>query len=424
MTEDQQCVVVGAGIVGLACAYSLASSGYRPLVIDADKPGSGASSGNAGWIVFAPDLVAPVPGPGVVRTSLRWLVQRDSPLHLVPRIDSSYLRWLAAFLLSCNRRTAAAGLRATLALNAGSAELFDALERDGLEFEMECLGVLVVYRRRQDFELARARLEGGDERGTRARILSGDEALAAEPLLRSDACVGAIHYHADRHVRPEKLVEALVQRLERMGIEMRTQSPCIGVIRDGRRIVGVRTPTEIIRARTYVFAAGAAMSEVARHAGVRLPVEGGRGYSFDVARDELPVRTPVYVYDARLALTPFREHTRVVGMMELGARDATVRRRAIETMNRLGADCFRSWPATDTRDAWAGLRPMTPDGLPVIGGVEGIQNLYFAGGHGMLGVTLSLRTGEAIAEYLQHDGAIDPRLRPFAPSRLARTAHL
>src|SRR3989442_90044 len=357
--EDQQVVVVvGAGLVGLACAYSLATSGLQPLVIDADQPGSGASWGNAGLIAFAPGIVAPVPAPGVVRTSLHWLVQRDSPFRLVPRLEWDYLRWLGGFMVSCSSDAAAAGLRATLALNAETADLFDALEREGLEFEMQRLGVLLVYRSRQSFESARNKLIEGEGRGAGGQVLSREEALAAEPLLQWSACAGAIRYEGDRQIRPDTLIDALVERLKRMGVEIRAQSPCVGVVRDGRRGIGLRTPDETIRGRAYVLAAGTGVSALARQAGGRLPVEGGRGYSFDVSRNELPVRTPVYIYDGRLALTPFREFTRVVGMMELGARTATVRPRAIETMNRVGAASFQTWPTKDARDAWAGLRPM------------------------------------------------------------------
>jgi D-amino-acid dehydrogenase len=389
------------------------------LVIDADRPGSGASWGNAGYVAFAPEIVAPVPAPGVVRSSLRWFVQPDSPLRLVPRIDAEYVRWLGRFIVSCSSKAAAAGLRATVSLNAETADLFDALERDGLDFEMERLGVLVVYRSRHGFESARRELTVHSYPSGDGHVLSGEEAIAAEPLLEPSACAGAIQYEAERQVRPDRLLEALAARLKQLGVQIRTQSPCDGVILDGRRVVGLRTTDGIIRGRNFVLAAGTGISRLARQAGLRVPIEAGRGYSFDLPRAELPLRTPVYLHNGRLALTPFREFTRVVGMMELGARAATVRPRAITTMDRIGAASFRTWPTNQTRDAWAGLRPMTPDGLPVIGAVRGVENLYIAGGHGMLGVTLSLRTGKAIAECIRGERA-DPVLCPFAPDRFMR----
>jgi D-amino-acid dehydrogenase len=418
LAREEPVLVVGAGLVGLACAYSLARRGVRPLVIDAGFPGSGASSGNAGWVAFAPEIVAPVPAPRVLRMSLRWLLQRNSPLRLVPRLELDYLRWLARFVVSCSSDVAAAGLRSTLAFNAETADLFDDLEREGPDFEMERSGLLVVHRSRRSFDAAwRTLLEAGGP-SAEGQVLTREEALAAEPLLAPIACAGAIRYDADRHVRPDKLIDALVGRLQRLGVEIRTGSPCLEVLRAGRRVVGIRTPGQTIRAGAYVLAAGTGIPSLARQVGARIPIEGGRGCSFDVPRDELPLRSPVKIYEARLALTPFRDVTRVAGMMELGARTPTVRPRAIEAMNRSGAASFRAWPTT-RRDAWAGLRPMTPDGLPVIGRVGGVENLYVAGGHGMLGLTLSLRTGEAIARCLGH-GPNDQAVLPFVPNRFAR----
>jgi D-amino-acid dehydrogenase len=406
-------VVVGAGLVGLSCAYSLAVNGFQPLVIDANDPGTGASWGNAGLIAFAPEIVAPVPGPGVVGTSLRWLCKRNSPLRLVPSLNRDYVRWLCRFVVSCSEDSAAAGLHATVALNADTPRLFDALEDEGLEFEMDRRGILIVFRSRRSFESARVRLT---RNGGAGRALSREAALEIEPLLQSSACAGAIRYEDERQVRPDKLVGALVARLERMAVEVRTGSTCTGIIRDEQEVLGLRTSDGIVRGREYVLASGTGLSQLAKGAGVRIPLQAGRGYSFDVRRDELPLRSPVYLYESRLTLTPFRDFTRVVGMMELGARIASVRPRAIEAMHRVGAASFRVWPRTAPRDAWAGLRPMTPDGLPLIGPVEGLSNLYIAGGHGMLGVTLSLATGNAIVECIggQRTGI---NLHPFDPGR-------
>src|SRR5262245_57587079 len=135
--EGMRVVVVGAGIIGLSCAYVLARNGFRPIVIDASaSAGSGASWGNGGLIAFAPEIVAPVPAPGVLRTSLRWLVQRDSPLRISLRPRREYLLWLAGFIASCSRARAAAGLDATMVLNAETGQLFDELLNEGLDFEM------------------------------------------------------------------------------------------------------------------------------------------------------------------------------------------------------------------------------------------------------------------------------------------------
>jgi D-amino-acid dehydrogenase len=144
--SSEDVLIVGAGLVGLACAYSVARAGRRPLVIDAERPGAGASWGNAGWVAFSPPVVAPVPSPEVIPSSLRWLFQRDSPLRIVPTPTAGYLGWLTRFALSCSPSVARSALAATRAFNEGTAALFDDFERTGgVDLEMERLGTLVVY---------------------------------------------------------------------------------------------------------------------------------------------------------------------------------------------------------------------------------------------------------------------------------------
>jgi D-amino-acid dehydrogenase len=276
---------------------------------------------------------------------------------------------------------------------------------------MEESGCLIVHRDAATLETAVKKLGEDDD----AAVLSRGEALEAEPLLKPEACAGGIRYRTDRLVQPGVLIDALLGALERKGVDVRGETPCLGVERDDSKVVGVRTHEGVLCAGAVVLAAGAHVQSLTRDLGVRIPVQGGRGYSFDVRREELPLRQPLYVYDGRLAMTPFHETTRVTSMMELGARTPTVRPTAIEAMNRVGERTFRSSPRGRPGDAWAGLRPMTPDGLPVIGPVA--DDVYVAGGHGMLGVTLSLRTGKAIADCVRDGGCTDPLLQPFSPRR-------
>ena len=201
MAERDRVVVVGAGVVGLASAYYLGRADIEPIVLDAGEPGSGASGGNMGWIAFAPTVVAPLPGPGVVQQAIRWLAQRDAPLRLLPRADLDYLRWLLRFALSCRATTAAAGLEAINAFNARTPELFDELKRDCGDFELESSGMLEVYRRRDTFERARTLVAHGGEGAAGAEVPSREETLAAEPTLRED-CVGAIRDAVHLHLRP------------------------------------------------------------------------------------------------------------------------------------------------------------------------------------------------------------------------------
>lgn len=136
-------VVVGGGVVGLACAYSLRKRDYEVTIVDAQAPGAGASEGNAGWIT--PSLSMPVPAPGIVGQSLRWMFRSDSPLYVKPTLDPRRVAWLVRLLRNCNERCYARGLDATARLNSRTFELFDELESEGVEFEMHRDGLLFCF---------------------------------------------------------------------------------------------------------------------------------------------------------------------------------------------------------------------------------------------------------------------------------------
>lgn len=330
-------------------------------------------------------------------------------------MDLEYLRWLVAFVRKCSSRSADAGLRAMLDLNLETAELFDALNASEMNFELEHSGVLIAYSHRASFASAQRKYCFSPG----VTVLHADQAVEAEPLL-SDACVGALCCRGERHLRPELLVHELSDRLLQHDVSIIDECPCLDFVTEGRRIVGVNTPYGVLQSEAVVLAAGASLRALGRIIGVRLPVEGGRGYSFDLPRDSLPLRRPVYLYESRTALTPFPESTRVVGVMELGVRQgqgAPISARRVKTMSEDGHKMFRGWPSLQHQSVWAGVRPMTPDGLPIIGKAAEYDNVYIAGGHGMLGVTLSLRTGIAIANCLCQGSDADPAARTFAPAR-------
>jgi D-amino-acid dehydrogenase len=156
-------------------------------------------------------------------------------------------------------------------------------------------------------------------------------------------------------------------------------------------------------------------------AGARVPIEAGKGYSLDYAPPPRPIGTPLYLHEARVAVTPFVDSVRLAGTMELSGLNEIIRPGRVAAIARAAAACLRDWPADSSRatTVWTGMRPMTPDGLPVIGLLPGYGNLAIAGGHAMLGVTLAPATGEALAELLT-TGQAPSVLAPFDPARFGR----
>lgn len=407
-------VIVGGGIIGLCAAYSLHKRGWDVTVLDAGQPGGAASAGNAGWIV--PALSGPVPAPGLTRTSLGWMLRRDSPLFIKPRFDSALLRWLALFWRRCNATDYAAGLAATMELNRRTMPLFDELRASGVAFEMHADGLLMVYRSAADLEHDRSELDFLRPFGLVPEPLDRARVHEEEPALVDDV-VGGVLFPDERHVRPDELASGLVAHLSARGVEIRSRTAVIGFERSGHQLTRVQTSAGPVRADAVLISAGAWTPAVARLAAVRVPIEAGKGYSLDYAPPPVPVRRPLYLHGTRVAVTPLRGMVRLAGTMELSGVNDRLPPNRVAAIARAGARFLRDWPSEPgVARAWTGMRPMTPDGLPVIGFAPGIRNLVVASGHAMLGVTLAPATGEAVADLLS-GGQVPAVLEPFDLAR-------
>jgi D-amino-acid dehydrogenase len=297
-------VVVGGGAIGLCAAHALRRRGRAVTVVDAGPAPRAASHGNAGWIV--PSLSGPVPAPGLARTSLRWMVQPDSPLYVRPRADPGFGRWLVAFWRRCNARDHRAGLEATAALNRRTMALFDALRADGVAFEEHRDGLLVAYRSPAELAHDHAALAPLRPFGYEAPLLDGDAMRELEPAL-TDAVVGGYRFPQERHVRPDSLVAGLAALLREDDVELRLGTTVTGIEHRRGRVAAVATTSGRVAADAVVVCAGAWTPAVLRVAGVRVPIEAAKGYSLDYAPPPAlphPIRHALYLHEARVAVTP------------------------------------------------------------------------------------------------------------------------
>ncbi len=414
-------VVVGGGVIGLCCAVALRRRGADVTVIDAGPRERAASHVNAGWIV--PTLAEPVPGPGLAVQSAKWMLRTDSPLYIAPRPDPAFIRWVIDFWRHCTAAASTAGTEATAALGERTFALYDDLRAAGVRFEQHEDGLLYAFRNERALHHDHAALAAILPPGyDAAPVLSGDEARALEPSL-SDAVVGGFWLRQERSVRPDSLVTGLREWLAENG----------ATLRDGERVVGfggrgavesVVTDGATCPADAVVVAAGAWTAQVLAPLGIRLPLQGGKGYSIDFAPPPAlpePIRHPLYLHDERVAITPMEGMLRLAGTMELPGLDDRIRPERVNALVTRTGEVIRGWPArVDTAGpgvrVWQGPRPMTPDGLPAIGFAPGWRNLAVATGHAMMGVTLAPATGEAVADLVETGRAPD-LLRPFALER-------
>ncbi|MCC6927742.1 MAG: FAD-dependent oxidoreductase [Gemmatimonadaceae bacterium] len=405
-------VVVGAGAIGLACAHALAKRGLQVVVVDKGAPGDACTKGNAGWIV--PSLSAPIPAPGMTWRSLAWMLSSDSPLHVAPTAVPRLARWLWHFWRHCNARDWSAGLHAVAALNRGTLAAFDALAREGIEVELHRQGLLCVFGQVRDMERVRAEFEQLRDYGYRVPTpLSGDALRELEPALSSNVTTGFLTSE-EYHVRPESLAAGYAARLTHMGVELRTGVTVLGA-RAGAHAVVLETDVGAIEGEGVLVAAGAWSGEVLQRFGVRLPVQAGKGYSLTIDTPHPQLQRPVYLGETKIAATPFDGAVRFAGTMELsGVNERFDARRMTAIRKGIARYLREPLPAGGTE--WVGMRPLTPDGLPMMGLVPGFGNVWVATGHAMLGITLAPVTGEAMAALIA--GEVPPvSLRAFDPGR-------
>jgi D-amino-acid dehydrogenase len=410
-------VVVGGGVVGLCCAYELMRAGADVTVVERDRCGGAASLGNAGWVV--PSLSAPMPAPGVTAQALRMVFKSDGPLRLRPRLDLDFLRWCWRFWRNSTQERYEAGLKALLGLNEQTIELYKDLRASGIEFEMHESGLLIATLSEETLQEYAGLLESAKSAGYAGEVqLLGNEALLRlEPAL-SDAVVGAVYARDDLHVRPDTLASGLASYLVARDVQILENTEVYGLIPAGKGGWLVSTSREKLIADRVVVAAGMWSSEVLAKLGVRIPLEAGKGYSVTARGRGTKPRHAMKLAEPNVACSPFEEAVRISGIFELGGRDLSVDRRLLEGVLHSASAFLRDWVVEEPRFEWAGLRPTTPDDLPLIGAVPGFEHLYVATGHGMLGVTLAPATGTALAPLVLEDRSV-PELEPFRPDRFA-----
>jgi D-amino-acid dehydrogenase len=366
-------VVIGGGVIGLACAWELNRRDHDVVLLEAATIGGGVSSGNAGGI--CPSLIAPLAAPGMVREGLRQLARGGDSFRLRPRLDPTLTRWLVAFAWNCRRQPYARALRALAELGRGTLELYDAYLDDGVELELHRDGLVIAAR--SEGKLAAYCRPG-------LAVLDGRAAARLEPALDGDAITGALFSESDCHVRPESFIRGLAQSLPERGAVLREHA----AVRSLSRRRSEWVVNDELVSDAVVVAAGLGSSRLLR---MKTPLVGARGYSVEVTGVR-PAHA-LYLADARLAVSPFDSGVRLAGVLELGARSGMTAARLIG-----GAMPYLASAPVVAGELWSGMRPATPNGVPVVERLR--PGLVVAAGHGMLGVTLAPATAVRIASLI------------------------
>jgi D-amino-acid dehydrogenase len=410
----QHVAVIGAGMVGLSCAWFLQEAGAQVTVYDRDRVAAGASWGNAGWLT--PALTAPLPEPSVLRYGLRAALSPRSPVYLPLRADPTLVRFLAGFVRSSTARAWRRGMGAYAPLNERALEAFDVLAAGGVPAHTHRAETfLACFRRERDAERLCAELEHIREAGQQvsAHPVTGWRVRAMEPVL-TDRVAAAVRIHGQRYLHPPEFVTGLAFAVQARGGEVVQGADVVDLQHRAGGITVATAAGERLHHDAAVLATGADLGRLAKRFGVRCPVQAGRGYSFSVPLERMP-RGPLYFPTQRVALTPLGERLRVAGMMEFRRPGDPLDPRRVAAIVEAVRPFLDGVDLDDRRNEWVGSRPCTPDGLPLLGRTAS-PRVFAAGGHGMWGIALGPITGQLVAQAVLK-GETPPELAPFDPLR-------
>jgi len=389
-------LVIGGGVIGLACAHALLKRGRSVKVVEKGEIGSGASWGNCGIISVSHAI--PLCAPGVIGKALKMMLQRDAPLSLRPGWNLEGLSWLIRFAAKCRPDHAHRAMKARADLLALSRSLFDQLfASHDMACDWETRGALFLCRssRVQD-EVAHTQ-ELLAQLGLQGRALDSRGLQSLEPSLRPDLA-GGWSYSAHAHLRPDRLVQEWARVVAEAGGEIVTQCEVQGFDTGSAGMTWVQTSRGGCAARDVVLAAGAWSGVLAGKLGLHLPVRPARGISLTMDPQGASSGLPCFLVDASTVATPWKSGFRLGGRLELTGFDTTVRDRHLQLLKKAYQEYFQTGLSPGPEEGWAGLRPMTCDDLPVLGRTGRYPNLYMATGHNMLGLTMAPGTGEVLAD--------------------------
>jgi D-amino-acid dehydrogenase len=395
-------IVLGGGVVGVTSAYYLARAGHEVTVIDREAgPALETSFANAGQI--SPGYAAPWAAPGVPLKAIKWMFQKHAPLAI--RLDGTafQLRWMWQMLQNCTAERYATNKARMVRLAEYSRDCLQALRADtGIRYEGRTGGTLQVFRTQKQLDGAQKDIAVLNEANVAYELLTPAELSRAEPALAavSHKLTGGLRLPGDETGDCHLFTTRLAALAETLGVKFRFHTSIDALVAAGGRIDGVRCGNEVLHADAYVVALGAYSTRLVADL-VKIPVYPMKGYSITAPIID-PACAPVStVLDEtyKIAITRFDDRIRVGGMAEIVGFDPTLRRARHETLEMCVNDLFPGAGETASASFWTGLRPMTPDGTPIVGRTP-VPNLFLNTGHGTLGWTMSCGSGQLLADLI------------------------
>lgn len=396
--------IIGGGIIGLCSAYFLEKDGYEVTIIERGDITDGCSFGNMGFI--SPSHFIPLANPGVISQGLKWMMSSTSPFYIKPRLNLHLVQWGYHFWKNCTQKKVQQNSKPLHEILQLSRQQIETM-RDELDnvFEMQDKGCLMICKKQKtldhEFEMA----DEAEKFGLKIERLNKDAVQALEPNVEVDVA-GAVLFKDDCHFDPAKLMRGLFTYLQnKKTVQFQLHTTVTGFEKVKGKISSIITDKGKFDCDEVVVSPGSWMPELAKMMGIKLLLQPGKGYSYTYQHIENNLLYPAILVDGRCAISPWGQQLRIGGTMELsGINNKTLVKRMhgiFDSAKDFYPGLKIDFPPEDK--IWNGLRPVTPDGLPYIGRHPMINNVVFAGGHAMLGLTLASGTGKLVKEILHGD---------------------
>ncbi len=406
MTTKSDVLIIGGGPVGLSCAYYLLKSGRKVTILDAKEIGKGSGSGNAGHIV--PSHIIPLAAPGVVTSALKWMLDpAHSPFGMKVSLDPNYISWLLKFVFACNEANVQRSIEPLNDLGQLSAKNFAQIIAEE-KFDCSYLGygLLFLYKTEKAFHDGQHEGEFMQKYGISVSLYDKTKIHEVEPAALDDV-IGGVHFRGDAHLNPAVFLKLLSDRIRTMGAEMFENTPVTGFESANGKITRVKTNASDFEAEQIILAAGALTPSVAHDLKLNIPIQPARGYSMTMSATQQMPSHALILGERRIAVSPMGNILRFTGRLEVGNYSMEPNPIWIQRIENSAREYLRLDENLDIKETWAGLRPTTPDGVPIIGRSPNHSNLVLATGHAMLGLSLGPGTGQVVAQLVNgQDSAV------------------
>ncbi|MEO2062610.1 MAG: FAD-dependent oxidoreductase [Christiangramia sp.] len=412
---SKNCVIIGGGIIGLCTAYYLHKEGHHVQVLEKGNMDGGASYVNAGYIT--PSHIIPLSSPGIIAKGLKWMLNSRSPFYVKPRLNGQFLKWAWSFKKSANFPKVQKSVPVIRDINLLSRELYEDMKKaQEFPFAYERNGLLMCYQTSKSEQDETSIAEMAEREGMKVMHLTSENLQNQFPDAHYNVR-GAWYYDCDAHMTPNEFMKQLKNYLLRSGVKIHTGTEVTNFNFSGDRISEVKSGDKKWQADEVILAAGSWSPVLARQLGLKILVEAGKGYSFNVYRDT-GIKLPSILVEAKVAVTPMHGFTRFAGTMELGGINNIVNPVRVNAIADAAENYFSGLKisSAEKESVSTGLRPCSPDGLPYIGRSAKWKNLSIGTGHAMMGWSLGPATGKLISEIIDNQKpSLD--LQPFQPER-------